>query len=203
MSKGTPFMRLGKSFLDCARYAKDGFDSKALRMPDEKPLDFLLAHSAELMLKGCILQDDPEFNVLDLGHRLSDIYKKARCGTFGQKVISATEEAIQEKWRKRLIFDHNSLREQLALSPELESELGVPSETDIEKTLCHLQLGNSIEWLDEHSRINRNLFRYPINTRYKRHKIDPYNLSDDIVWNTVFWGCSAIYSNFLSLLRNK
>ncbi|WP_103255594.1 hypothetical protein [Tabrizicola aquatica] len=201
--KALGFVELGKSYLDASRALQADLDQASLRLRFEHPVDLLFAHALELMLKGCILDDDPGRSVEDFGHNLARLYASVRRSKRGGPLIRASEKAVRNRWRDRLRGARDDLQSGLGLPIEAAKDFGVLSNAEIGSALDELDLRRQVYWASDRHSQGGSMFRYLVPGLYSRDKAMIFGLNDDVFRLSIFWGCEELHRAFVARWREQ
>ncbi|PFG63864.1 hypothetical protein AXZ77_2485 [Thioclava sp. ES.031] len=191
------FFEKGHSYLQTADFVARGVEAGNLKLNFDDPVDFLYAHSLELMLKGCLLLDDPAANPNEYGHDTLRLFDEVLSRKFGGKILGAACENLRNNWKSHL----RKARDIYALKFDVDetalSELGIASNAEIGEALPSLR--KQVSWIAERNRASGGKFRYPVNENYRRQIVDAFGIRMDVVRSSISWGCADIYHGFRRL----
>jgi hypothetical protein len=190
------FVELGRSYLDAATRLEADLTARTLRLRFDHPVDMLLAHAAELMLKGCILEADPDCDVGKYGHDLLRLYDDARTAETVGPLIVAAEAKVRDQWRGRLRAARDRLKATLGFDQPAGQEFGILDNAEIGAAMPDLALRKAVIWISARHANGGSRFRYLEPGLDQRPKIAAFGLQDDVVRRSLEWGCEAIHAAF-------
>lgn len=202
-SRSLGFVELGKSYLDAAARLEADLTAKTQCLRFDHPLDMLLAHAAELMLKGVILEANPACNIERYGHDLLRLYDDARAAGPVGGLIVAAETDVRDQWQAHLRAARDRLQATLGLDGPEGQEFGILDNAKIGAALPDLALRKAVIWISSRHAKGGSRFRYLEPGLDQRPVIAVFGLEDDVVRRSLLWGCGAIHAGFTVHWRGK
>lgn len=197
MAKVVGFLELGRSYAQSADFLRDALCSKQIDLARLEPIDFLYAHAFELVLKACLLENDPELDVADYGHDLLRLYDEVKSQKLLGHLIQHVETAVRDRWKCYLRDARDNYEDLLGLgeaTTEERSELGIYENDVIDQNLPELR--KQIDWLGSRHKADGGTFRYLRPGLDSREFIQAFSLSENVVYLSSSWALEELYGRF-------
>ncbi len=200
MADSLGFVNLGRSYGKSADFLCEAVTTKKISIGRSHPIDFLYSHTFELMLKGCLLEENPSQAIEDYGHDLLCLYDDIKSQKLLNNLIGVVETKAKECWKRYLREARECYAKKLGRFAQFEG-LGVHDNSGIGKELPELR--RQIKWLSERHKEKGGKLRYLQIEWGTREQINAFGLSDDVVWRSSGWAYETIYECFQEHRRSQ